>query len=62
MKTTIRLGDLIAALYDQAEKKTKDNRKQSVLVGLALRDLRLRYGMRRKRTVKNGLLQHRRKK
>ena len=51
MKTTIRFGDLIAALYDQAEKQTKDKRKQSVLVGLALDDLRLRYGIRRKRTM-----------
>ena len=51
MKTTIRLGDLIAALYDRVEKKTKDKRMQSVLVGLALYDLRLRNGVRRKRTM-----------
>ena len=42
MKTTIRLGDLIAALYDQAQKETKDKRMQSVLVGLALHDLRVK--------------------
>ena len=51
MKTTIRLGDLITALYDQAEKETKDKRVQSVLVSLALNDLGVRYGIRRKRTM-----------
>ncbi len=51
MKTTIRLGDLIATLYDAAEKKTKDKRMQSVLVRLALYDLRLRYSIRSKRTM-----------
>lgn len=51
MKTTILIGDLIAALYDEAEKETKDKRMQSVLVGLALYDLRSRYGINTKRTM-----------
>jgi sorbitol-specific phosphotransferase system component IIBC len=48
MKTTIRVGDLIAILYDEAKKETKDKRMQSVLVGLAFHDLMLRYGISKK--------------
>ena len=48
MKITIRFGDLIAALYDEAKKETKDKRMQSVLVGLAFHDLKLRYGISKK--------------
>lgn len=51
MKTTIRFGDLIAALYDEAKKETKDKRMQSVLVGLAFHDLMLRYGVSKKGTM-----------
>ena len=52
MKTTIPLGDLIAALYDEAEKETKDKIMQSALVRLALDNLNLlRYGMRKNSTM-----------
>lgn len=37
---TVRLGDLIAALYDEAEKETKIEKFQSGIVTLALLDLR----------------------
>ena len=38
-KMTVRLGDLIAALYDEAEKETKVKNLQTGIVALALLDL-----------------------
>jgi hypothetical protein len=42
MKTkrmTVRLGDLIAALYDEAQMESKQEKVRSAIVGLALNDL-----------------------
>ena len=39
-KECYRLGDLIAALYDEAEKETQQKKFQSALVALALLDVR----------------------
>jgi hypothetical protein len=39
---TVTKGDLIAALYDEAEKLTSNKKFQTLLVALALLDLRRR--------------------
>jgi hypothetical protein len=39
---TVALGDLIAALYDETEKTISDKRLQTLIVALALLDLRRR--------------------
>jgi hypothetical protein len=36
---TVRLGDLIAALYDEAQMESKQEKVRSAIVGLALNDL-----------------------
>lgn len=54
MGTKIRLGDLIASLYDEVIKETKNKSVQSVIVLLALNDLQRRYGVARKPVKARG--------
>jgi hypothetical protein len=39
---TVPFGELVAALYDETEKLTRERRLQTLLVALALLDLRRR--------------------
>lgn len=54
-RMTVRFGDLVASLYDEAAKETKDQKVQTAIVALALLDL-----MERSRKVR-GPVQRKKK-